>query len=319
MLEQPIMTSRDHDQDPAPAIVTLGLTRRFGPLTAVRDLSLQVPRGSVYGFLGLNGAGKSTTIRMLLGLLRPTSGEVALLGSAMPGDRLSALGRIGALVESPTVYPHLTGVENLEATRRLLGVGRQGMARALDVVGLSDAGCRLVREYSTGMRQRLGLALALIGEPELLVLDEPTNGLDPRGIQEVRELVRELPGRLGVTVFLSSHILAEVEQVASHVGIIHKGRLVAQGELEELLGRGLLRVGVGDSTEARGRLVGLGWPVRPGGNGTLLVDVTQRDDAVAVNEILVHGGHRVSHLVYERASLEHVFFEATRDPQESSP
>jgi len=130
MLEQPIMASRDHDQDPAPAIVTLGLTRRFGQLTAVRDLSLQVPRGSVYGFLGLNGAGKSTTIRMLLGLLRPTSGEVALLGSAMPGDRLSALGRIGAPVESPTVYPHLTGVENLEATRRLLGVGRQEMARA---------------------------------------------------------------------------------------------------------------------------------------------------------------------------------------------
>ena len=319
MLQQNLTASRDHDQGPAPAIVTLGLTRRFGQLTAVRDLSLHVPRGSVYGFLGLNGAGKSTTIRMLLGLLRPTSGEVALLGSAMPADRLSALGRIGALVESPTVYPHLTGVENLEATRRLLGGGRQGIARTLDVVGLTDAGHRLVREYSTGMRQRLGLALALIGEPELLVLDEPTNGLDPRGIQEVRELVRELPRSLGVTVFLSSHILAEVEQVASHVGIIHKGRLVAQGALEELLGRGLLRVGVGDSTGARDRLVSLGWPARAGGNGTVLVDVTQRDDAGAVNEILVRGGHRVSHLVYERASLEHVFFEATREPHGASP
>ena len=319
MLNPNSSTSHDHGREPDPAIVTLGLTRRFGQLTAVRDLSLHVPRGSVYGFLGLNGAGKSTTIRMLLGLLRPTAGEVALLGSSMPRGRLSALGRVGALVESPTVYPHLTGVENLEATRRLLGAGRQGMLRALDVVGLSGAAGRLVREYSTGMRQRLGLALALIGEPELLVLDEPTNGLDPRGIQEVRDLVRGLPGRLGVTVFLSSHILAEVEQVASHVGIIHQGRLVAQGALEDLLGRGLLRVGVGNSTEARDRLVGLGWPARHGGNGTLLVDVTQRDDAGAVNEILVGGGYRVSHLVYERASLEHVFFEATREAPEASP
>jgi ABC-2 type transport system ATP-binding protein len=307
-----------HDQDPAPAIATLGLTRRFGQLTAVRDLSLHVPRGSVYGFLGLNGAGKSTTIRMLLGLLRPTSGAVAVLGLRMPEHRLHALGRLGALVEAPTVYPHLTGIENLEATRRLLGVRRQGIVRTLEVVGLSDAGNRLVREYSTGMRQRLGLALALIGEPELLILDEPTNGLDPRGIQEVRELVCELPGRLGVTVFLSSHILAEVEQVASHVGIIHHGRLVVQGALETLLGRGLLRVGVRDSMGARDRLVDLGWPARAGENGTLLIEVMAGDDAGAVNDILVRGGHRVSHLVYERASLEHVFFEATREPEERS-
>ena len=306
------------EQDPIPAIATRGLTRQFGQLAAVSDLSLHVPPGSVYGFLGLNGAGKSTTIRMLLGLLRPTKGNVALLGSAMPEDRLHAAGRIGALVEAPTVYPHLTGVENLEATRRLLGVPRPAMARALEVVGLSDAGHRLAREYSTGMRQRLGLALALMGEPELLILDEPTNGLDPRGIQEVRDLVRGLPGRVGVTVFLSSHILAEVEQVATHVGIIHRGRLVAQGALEDLLGHGMLRVGVSDSTGARERLVGLGWSARAGDNGTLLVEAANRDDAGEVNEILVRGGHRVSHLVYERASLEHVFFRATGEPEEVS-
>ena len=304
------------EQDPIPAIATRGLTRRFGQLAAISDLSLHVPPGSVYGFLGLNGAGKSTTIRMLLVLLRPTSGNVALLGSAIPEDRLHAVGRIGALVEAPTVYPHLTGVENLEATRRLLGVPRPAMTRALEVVGLSDAGHRLAREYSTGMRQRLGLALALMGEPELLILDEPTNGLDPRGIQEVRDLVRGLPGRVGVTVFLSSHILAEVEQVATHVGIIHQGRLVAQGALDDLLGRGMLRVGVSDSPGARDRLAGLGWSVRMGDSGTLLVEAANRDDARDVDEILVRCGHRVSHLVYERASLEHVFFRATGEPEE---
>jgi ABC-2 type transport system ATP-binding protein len=316
MLEQKLAASYDNDQDPAPAIATQGLTRRFGQLTAVRDLSLHVPRGSVYGFLGLNGAGKSTTIRMLLGLLRPTSGAAAVLGLAMPEHRLRVLGRLGALVEAPTVYPHLTGIENLEATRRLLDARRQRIARALKVVGLSDAGHRLVREYSTGMRQRLGLALALIGEPELLILDEPTNGLDPRGIQEVRELVCELPRRLGVTVFLSSHILAEVEQAASHVGIIHRGRLVVQGAAETLLEGGLLRVAVRNSVGARDRLVDLGWSARADENGTLLVEARTSDDAEEVNDILVRGGHRVFHLVYERASLEHVFFAATREPEE---
>ena len=306
------------DQGTVPAIATQGLTRRFGQLTAVRDLSLEVPRGSVYGFLGLNGAGKSTTIRMLLGLLQPTDGAVVLLGLAMPKQRMRALARLGALVEAPTLYPHLTGVENLEATRRLLGIRRQRIARTLEIVGLSNAGHRLVREYSTGMRQRLGLALALIGEPELLILDEPTNGLDPRGIQEVRELVCTLPARLGVTVFLSSHILAEVEQVASNVGIIHQGRLVVQGTLETLLGRGMLRVGVRDSMGARDRLVDLGWSVRVCANETLLVEATSSDDAEAVNDILLRGGHPVFHLVYERASLERVFFRATREREEGN-
>jgi ABC-type multidrug transport system ATPase subunit len=316
MAEQEPSASNDHGPGPTPAIVTRGLTRSFGQLAAVSDLSLHVPPGSIYGFLGLNGAGKSTTIRMLLGLLRPTSGTVTLLGAAMPAGRLSALGRIGALVEAPTVYPHLTGVENLEVTRRLLGVPRPATAHALEVVGLSDAGHRLAREYSTGMRQRLGLALALMGKPELLILDEPTNGLDPWGIQEVRDLIRGLPGRAGVTVFLSSHILAEVEQVATHVGIIHQGRLVAQGALEDLLGPGMLRVGVGDSTAARDSLVSLGWSARTADKGTLLVEAANRDEAGEVNECLVRGGHRVSHLVYERASLEQMFFRATGEPEE---
>jgi ABC-2 type transport system ATP-binding protein len=297
------------------AIATHELTRRFGALAAVQDVGLEVPRGSVYGFLGLNGAGKTTTIRMLLGLLRPTRGSVTVLGFGMPSERMDVLGRVGALVEAPTAYPHLTGFENLEATRRLLGAHRDRIIRALEIVGLTAAANRLVREYSTGMRQRLGLALALLAEPRLLVLDEPTNGLDPAGIQEVRELIRDLPGRLGVTVFLSSHILAEVEQVATHVGIIHRGRLVVQGRVAELLEGQLLRLGARDPIGARARLVELGWSVRDGEDATLLVEAKTPEDAAAVNAALVRSGHDVFHLAFERSSLEHVFFAATREAE----
>jgi ABC-2 type transport system ATP-binding protein len=294
------------------AIATHDLSRRFGALAAVRDVNLEVPRESVYGFLGLNGAGKTTTIRMLLGLLRPTSGTVVVLGSAMPRDRMAVLGRVGALVETPTTYPHLTGAENLEATRRLLGAPRDRIARSLDTVGLTDAADRLVREYSTGMRQRLGLALALLGQPPLLILDEPTNGLDPAGIQQVRELIRDLPRRLGVTVFLSSHVLAEVAQVASHVGIIHRGCLVVQRRIAALLEGRLLRLGLRDPLGARARLVALGWSVRDGEESTLLVEARTPEEAMAVNDAMVRGGHGVFHLALERSSLEHVFFAATR-------
>ena len=213
------------------AAITRGLTKRFGRVAAVTDVALEVPRCCVYGFLGLNGAGKTTTIRMLLGLVRPTAGEVHLLGFPMPARRREALSRVGAVVEHPTVYPHLTGIENLELTRRLIGAAPSSISRALEIVDLTAPARRLVREYSTGMRQRLGVAIALLGSPELLILDEPTNGLDPAGIEALRELIRGLPGRMNATVFVSSHILAEVEQIADHVGILHEGRLMLQGPL----------------------------------------------------------------------------------------
>src|SRR5262245_15539371 len=214
-----------------PAVVTRGLTKAFGRVTAVSDVALEVPRRCVYGFLGLNGAGKTTTIRMLLGLVRPTAGEVHVLGFPMPARRRDALARIGAVVEHPTVYPHLSGVENLEVTRRLIGAPPSSIPRALEIVDMVAPARRLVREYSTGMRQRLGVALALLGSPELLILDEPTNGLDPAGIESLRELICGLPSRMNATVLVSSHILAEVEQIADHVGILHEGRLVLQGPL----------------------------------------------------------------------------------------
>jgi len=317
MLQHPIVENdpaRASENEAGLAIETRGLRKRFGALRAVEDLDLQVPRGSVYGFLGPNGAGKTTTIRMLLGLLRPTGGATRVLGHAMPAERVRVLGQIGALVETPTTYRHLTGRENLEASRRLIRADTDSIPRVLDMVGLSVASDRLVREYSTGMRQRLGLALALLGRPRLLILDEPMNGLDPGGIKEVRELIRDLPGRFGVTVFLSSHLLSEVEHVATHVGIIHRGRLAVQGSIAAILaGERYLRAVVTGATSASELLRARGWAVSVREN-TLLVQAANDEDAIAVNRILVEGGHGVARLQFEDASLERVFFASTREP-----
>jgi ABC-2 type transport system ATP-binding protein len=215
-------------------IETEKLTRCFGDVLAVEQVDLQVPLGSVYGFLGPNGAGKTTTIRMLLGLITPHRGNIRLFGMPFTRRNWSVLARVGSLVESPSLYPNLTGRENLEACRRLVNAPKKNIDEALESVKLTRDANRLVKGYSQGMRQRLGIALALLNKPVLLILDEPTNGLDPAGIQEMRETIRELPKRQGVTVFLSSHLLSEVEQVASHIGIIHKGRLIFQGSLKDL-------------------------------------------------------------------------------------
>ena len=226
-------------------IETRGLTRRFGTQLAVDDLNLLVPAAGVYGFLGPNGAGKTTAIRMLLGLIKPNAGDVRLFGQSVNGSHRSLMSRVGALVEAPSLYPHLTGRENLEVTRRLLGSDRNLIEIALATVKLTKDADRRVREYSLGMRQRLGLALALLNNPKLLILDEPTNGLDPAGIHEMRDLIRRLPDEFGVTVFLSSHLLGEVEQIATHIGIIHEGHLLFQGLLSELQSKQQTQLTVG--------------------------------------------------------------------------
>ena len=213
------------------AIETAGLTRAFGSRVAVNDLALQVPPASIYGFLGPNGAGKTTTIRLLLGLLRPTRGTILIDGE--PLTRKTLWG-VGALVEGPSLYPHLTGEENLEVTRRLLGLPRASVARALERFELVNDARNLVRTYSTGMRQLLALAQAWLPEPHLLVLDEPTNGLDPGVTRSLRRMLRRTVDELHATVFLSSHILSEVEQVADWIGIIHRGRLLHQAPLAAL-------------------------------------------------------------------------------------
>jgi ABC-2 type transport system ATP-binding protein len=294
-------------------ITTSGLTRRFGKLLAVDSLDLQVPRHSVYGFLGPNGAGKTTTIRMLLGLIRPDGGEVQLFGRALRKSRTALLRWVGALVEAPSLYPNLTGRENLEVTRRLCGAEREQIDRALQTVRLDEAEDRRVGGYSSGMRQRLGLALALLREPELLILDEPTNGLDPAGMLEMRRLLCRLPEEYGVTVFLSSHLLAEVEQVATHIGIIQEGRLCFQGTLEALQARMKEQVvlGVGQPEQAGPMLRQMGWTVHGNGGSRLTVAANGRSDAALINAQLVGGGVSVYHLRLEQPTLEDIFLTLT--------
>ena len=295
-------------------IETRELTRQFGAKLAVDHLDLLVPAAGVYGFLGPNGAGKTTAIRMLLGLIKPTCGQVFLFGLPLHKNRLTLSRRIGALVESPSLYPHLTGRENLEVTRRLIGAPSKMISSALEIVKLTKDSDRRVREYSLGMRQRLGLALALLNKPQLLILDEPTNGLDPAGIHEMRDLIRSLPGDAGVTVFLSSHLLSEVEQIASHIGIIQEGRLLFQGRLAELQKRQFtyLRVGTNQLDQAAGVLTNTGWTVERR-DGMLSVAATTSEDAIWVNSLLVERGIDVFHLSLSQASLEDIFLTLTAD------
>ena len=295
------------------AIETRGLTRRFGAQVAVNEVNLQVPEAGVYGFLGPNGAGKTTTIRMLLGLIRPNAGEVYLFEEPLAKNHLSIMRRVGALVETPSLYGHLTGRENLEVTRRLLGAERPLIDRALEIVKLTADAHRRVREYSLGMRQRLGLALALLNNPQLLILDEPANGLDPAGIHEMRDLIRRLPVEFGITVFLSSHLLSEVEQVANHIGIIHQGRLLFQGTLAELQTerREHLTVGVKQPDLALQCLIGSGWTAQKREDGWLVVAAKTNDTAAQINRLLVSQGLEVFHIALAQDSLEDIFLSLT--------
>lgn len=215
-------------------IETDNLTKSYGSFTAVSHLNLHIRKGSVYGFLGPNGAGKSTTMKMLLGLTKPTEGAFQINQRSYPKDRIAILKDIGSFIEAPAFYGNLTGEENLDIIRRILGLPRSAVEDALELVGLTQHKKRLAKKYSLGMKQRLGLAGALIGHPPILILDEPTNGLDPVGIHEIRTLVRSLPAKYNCTVLVSSHLLPEVELMADEVGILNHGRLLFEGTLEEL-------------------------------------------------------------------------------------
>ena len=216
-------------------VETKGLSKSYGDKQVVRDVDLKVPKGCVYGFMGPNGAGKSTTLKMLLGLVKAGSGGARIAGKEMnPKNRLEILKETGSLIESPSYYGHLTGRENLEIVRTLKGAPEKEIDQVLKLVRMERQQNKKAREYSLGMKQRLGLAAALIGRPELLILDEPTNGLDPAGIQEIRELICELPKRMGITVLVSSHLLSEMDQMADYVGIINHGQLIFQDKLDVL-------------------------------------------------------------------------------------
>jgi len=292
-----------------PVLTTRALIKQYGRLRAVDGIDLDVRAGDVYGFLGANGSGKTTTVRMLLGLVLPTSGEIELLGERMPRGGRRVLPRVGALIEGPAHYGHLSGRENLSL---LDASGRGGarrtrtqrVAEALEQVGLGGVGRRPVKNYSLGMRQRLGLAGALLRRPELLVLDEPTNGLDPQGITEIRELLLDL-NRGGTTVFLSSHLLAEVEQLCTRVGVLDRGRLVLQDRLATLTApTGSTVVHSPEPERVRAVLDGR----------VLAIDghrvVVRGDDPVAINARLVSAGVPVAGLALERPTPEEVVLAA---------
>nr|WP_179580474.1 ABC transporter ATP-binding protein [Leifsonia psychrotolerans] len=298
------------------AIETRGLTKRFGSHAAVDGVDLSVPRGSVFGFLGPNGSGKTTTIRMLLGLASANAGEISVLGQRMPQRLHDVLPRVGALVEGPAFYPFLSGAANLHrldtADRTAPGATRRArVGAALDRVGLTHAAHKKVHAYSLGMKQRLGIANALLQPRELLVLDEPTNGLDPQGTREVRSLVRSLADD-GATVFVSSHLLAEIEQICSHAGVMSAGSLVAQGTLDELrqVGQTQVRVETPDAQLALGVLASLG--LIPGTDGSTVTAVLEREILPeSIVAALVVGGIRVRGFTVQGMSLEERFVELT--------
>jgi ABC-type multidrug transport system ATPase subunit len=291
-------------------ISTTALTKRFGSVVAVDAVDLAVQPGDIYGFLGANGSGKTTTVRMLLGLVLATSGRVELLGQAMPKSARRVLPKVGALVEGPSAYGHLSGRTHLSLIDSM-GPGGSRPTRkrriddALEQVGLAGVDGRPVKAYSLGMRQRLGLAAALMRDPELLILDEPTNGLDPQGIREIRELLMQLNSR-GVTIFLSSHLLAEVEQMCTRVGVLDQGQLVLEAELAALRApTGNVVVQTPDVVAAKARL---GARVVGQQHDTFTV---ASDDPAALNAELVESGIRVESLAVERRTLEEVILEAT--------
>jgi ABC-2 type transport system ATP-binding protein len=297
-------------------IVTHALSKRYRDVLAVDALDLDVRRGEVYGFLGRNGAGKTTTIRMLLGLVRPTDGEVSVLGRRIVPGEVSVLGRVGFLVESASAYPNLTVRENLDIQRRLTGAPRASVADAIRLLRLEEYADRRAGRLSLGNKQRLSLARAILHKPDVLVLDEPANGLDPAGIVEVRGMLRALADERGVTVFMSSHILGEVAHLADRIGIIHDGRLLEELDRDELRAkaRTYVEVGVSDLPRAEVLLHGAGFErIERGGEGRLRV-FTNKEQSPEIARLLVGAGLELDSLAPAFEDLETYFLRLTGGP-----
>lgn len=294
-------------------IETHDLCKQYGNALRVAHLDLDVPEGSVYGFLGPNGAGKSTTLKMILGLVRPTAGDIRVLGKKMDGgSRLAVLRQVGSLIESPSYYGHLTGEENLRIVQTLRGVPEKNIREVLQIVRLDGQRGKRVAHYSLGMKQRLGLAAALLGYPKLLILDEPTNGLDPAGIQEMRELICSLPERFGMTVVVSSHLLSEIDQMADHVAIIREGELVFQDTLEALHGRSRhhLALRTTNNAVARAILQEKSVPCQEE-EGYLILPILSDELAGQFTRLLGARNLGVIRLEERQKSLEDIFLELT--------
>ncbi|HEY2631922.1 MAG TPA: ABC transporter ATP-binding protein [Solirubrobacteraceae bacterium] len=320
------MPANDHPLSSAPgagpAIQTSGLTKRFGSRAAIDNVDLHVPRGSAFGFLGPNGAGKTTMIRMLLGLTHASAGTMSLLGRPVPAERAQALSRVGAIVEEPRFHPQLSGRENLRIVAAARGPAtRDRITPALRRVGLSERADEKVKKYSLGMRQRLGVARCLLADPLLLILDEPTNGLDPGGIQEFREMIRSMVEEEGRTIFISSHLLDEVEKICDHAAIVDRGKIITQGAISELAEGSTqheLIVGIDDPERALSVLAGCEWARQSqrSDEGLRVVladigDMSAAAGAAAINTALVDAGLAVSRLEPVRQSLEKRFLEVT--------
>ena len=302
-----------------PAVSTSALTKRYKQRLAVDAVDIELPVGVVSGFVGPNGAGKTTTIQLLLGLCRPTSGTAQVLGRPI-SDPASYLGRVGALIEAPSFYPSLSGRRNLEVLTRLGRIDSRRISEVLELVELSDRANDFVRAYSLGMKQRLGVAAALLPNPELCILDEPTNGLDPAGIREMRSVIRGLADR-GITVFVSSHLLAEIEAICDHLVMIDSGRIVFQGGVDKLIGTQQSEIVAtpehpADAPALAALCIAAGRPARVAGNDVRVQ--APEDWAPELNRQAMAGGITLRALAVDRASLEQAYFAITEGPQDQA-
>lgn len=296
----------------SPIVETHNLSKSYGGTNRVHQVNLAVETGQIFGFLGPNGAGKTTTLKMLLGLIKPTEGTVKVFGKDLNKHRPSILNQTGSLIESPSYYGHLTGLENMKVMQRLRNVPHKNIDEALKIVRLENQKHKQADQYSLGMKQRLGIAMALLAFPSLLILDEPTNGLDPAGIGEIRELIKSLPGQYGITVLLSSHLLSEIEQIATSVGIISDGKLLFQGTMQSLQANNktTIRFQTTDTTRAEKILLTQGY--MPSVHGKQLVFNYLRDEEVSrMNKVLVEHDIPVIRIEEHKKSLEDIFLDLT--------
>ncbi|WP_373865023.1 ABC transporter ATP-binding protein [Paenibacillus amylolyticus] len=296
----------------SPIVETHNLSKSYGGTNRVHQVNLSVETGQIFGFLGPNGAGKTTTLKMLLGLIKPTEGTVKVFGKDLNKHRPSILNQTGSLIESPSYYGHLTGLENMKVMQRLRNVPNKNIDEALKIVRLENQKHKQADQYSLGMKQRLGIAMALLAFPSLLILDEPTNGLDPSGIGEIRELIKSLPGQYGITVLLSSHLLSEIEQIATSVGIISDGKLLFQGSMQSLQANNKATIRFQTTDTARAEKILLTQGYMPTVQGKQLVFDYLRDEEVSqMNKVLVQHDIPVIRIEEYKKSLEGIFLDLT--------
>lgn len=297
-------------------VQTENLSKSFGKEQAVSNINLKIRKGEIYGFLGPNGAGKTTTIRMLLGLMKPSSGTIKMFQKELTKERINILSKVGSLVENPSYYPHLTAYENLEALRKILGVPKSRIDEVLEIVRLKDAADKKVKGFSLGMKQRLGIAASLLHNPELLILDEPTNGLDPSGIIEIRNLIKRLPSEYGMTIIISSHLLSEIDQMATQVGIVTKGKMIFQDSIEAMrrFAQPKVVIKVSDSEKGWRSLVANGIKAEHKDN-LILFDECSDEKVAHIVQILVQEDISVYRVEEEKRSLEDIFLQMTTGEQ----